>query len=239
MLIRILIACAAAAAFATGQPDTPAQAAESKPAVEKIDATRFKIGEVIVDSKTREIRFPASINMTQDLLEFVIVHKNGKVHESLLKTEISPTHLNLAFTLLRYKPSPELYPMPTSPDNPVEKFPEVAEAVKKAARVLIEVEWQDGERLRKVPVNEWIQHTGTGSSMPAGPWVYGGSEVIDGKFLPETTGDIAAIYLSQSSLINYPGKDNGDDTVWIVFPKRVPPLDSKVTVIISPYPAKS
>lgn len=240
MFPRILFLAAAAVALAGGQPDATKGSPDAKPpAVEKIDATRFRIGEITFDSKTREIRFPAAINMTEDLLEFLIVHKNGKVHESLFKTEISPTHLNVAFTLLRYQPSPELYSLPTSPTDPTEKFPEVPEEIKKSARLRIEVEWQDGDRLRKVPVNEWVQHTATGSTMPADPWVYGGSEIVDGKFPPEATGDVAAIYRSQSALINYSGKDHGDDTVWIVYPKRVPPLDSKVTIIISPYePAK-
>lgn len=235
MFPRLLLLVAATMALASSQPETAKEAPAAKPEIEKIDATRFRIGEIEFDSKTREIRFPAAINMTEDLLEFLIVHQNGKVHESLFKTNISPTHLNVAFALLRYKASPELYSLPTSPTDPTEKFPEVPEETKKAARLKIEVEWQDGDRLRKVPVNEWIQHTATGSTMPADPWVYGGSEIVDGKFPPEATGDIVAIYRSQSSLINYSGKDHGDDTVWIVYPKRVPPLDSKVTIIISPF----
>ncbi len=236
MLLRAFICFMVGSAVSRSQPP-PAEVplAGEKPAVERLDETRFRIGEVTFDSRTREIRFPAAVNMTQDLLEFLIVHKNGKVHESLLKTDISPTHLNLAFNLLRYKASPELYPEPTSPADPTARFPQVAEEVKRAARLLIEVEWQEGDRTRRVPLNEWVQHAPTGNAMPGGPWVYGGSEVIDGRYPPEATGDIAAIYLSQSAMINYPGKDNGDDTVWFVFPKRVPPVDSKVTVIISPY----
>ncbi|HVJ46018.1 MAG TPA: YdjY domain-containing protein [Luteolibacter sp.] len=227
----VLLAACLTAAFAQ-------EAAEVKPSVEKLDDTRYKIGTITFDSKTREIRFPASVNMNKDLLEFLIVHKNGKVHESLLKTEISATDLNVAFNLLRYKPSAELYAEPSSPDDPTAKFPAVPDEVKEAARIKIEVEWKDGENLRKVPINEWVQHASTGSAMPAGPWVYGGSEITDGKFQAETTGDIAAIYLSRSALINYPGKDNQDDTVWFVYPKRVPALDSPVTVIISPFPSE-
>lgn len=240
MLPRLLLLVAATVAIASGQLGAPAEApAPGKPEVEKLDDTRFRIGQIIFDGKTREIRFPVEINMTEDLLEFLIVHKNGKVHESLFKTDISPTHLNVAFALLRYKPSPELYSKPASDTDPTETFPEVPEEIRKAARLKIEVEWQDGERLRKIPVNEWVQHTATGSTMSADPWVYGGSEIVDGKFPPETTGDIVAIYRSQSALINYSGKDHGDDTVWIVYPKRVPPLDTKVTLIISPFePAK-
>lgn len=240
MLRRFLILTLIAAATASGQFSAPEKPSEEKEPlkeakVEKLDGTRYRIRDITFDSKTREIRFPAAINMTQDLLEFLIVHHNGKVHESLLKTGISATDLNVAFSLLRYQASPELYVEPTAPDDPSVKFPAVAEEVKKAARIRIEVEWQDGDKLRKVPINEWVQHAVTGTTMPAGPWVYGGSEVTNGRFQAEATGDIAAIYLSRSALINYPGKDNTDDTVWFVYPKRVPPLDSPVTVIITPF----
>lgn len=230
MFLRAVILSLACLATVTAQNPEPA-----KPSVEKIDATRFRIGQVTFDSRTREIRFPASINMNKDLLEFLIVHKNGKVHESLLKTDISPTDLNIAFSLLRYKPSPELYAEPSSPDDPSGKFPAVPEDVKNASRVTIEVEWDDAGTIRKVPLNEWVQHASTGSAMPAGPWVYGGSEITENGFAAERTGDIAAIFLSRAALLNYPGKDNQDDTVWFVYPKRVPALDFPVTVIISPY----
>jgi hypothetical protein len=235
-----LLLLASAAAMATAQPEPSpkpaAPAAPAGPAVEKIDATHFRLGEITFDSRTRQIRFPATVNMTQNPLEFLIVHKNGKVHESLLKTGISPLALNLALTLLRYQPSPELYSIPTSDSDPTAKFPAVPAATKKAARLTLTVEWQDDAgALRKVPLNDWVQHTTNGSTMPAGPLVYGDPEITDGKFPPEATGDIAAIYLSQSALINYPGQDNDNDDVWIPYPKRVPPLDSKVTVIITPY----
>jgi hypothetical protein len=207
----------------------PASAEPEKPVVERLDENRFRIGSVTFDQKTREIRFPASINMNDGLLEFIIVHENGKIHESLLKTDISPTHLNLAFTLLRYPPSPELYRRPDA--GP----PAVSETTQTGARISIRVEWKDGEKTRDIPINEWVQHTVNGTTMPEGPWVYGGSEIQGGKFVPETTGDIAAIYLSNTSLINYPGKDNGDDTVWFAYPKRVPAPDTPVTVIIAPF----
>jgi hypothetical protein len=73
------------------------------------------------------------------------------------------------------------------------------------------------------------------TAMPAGPWVYGGSDFHEGKFVAETSGDIAAIFLSMAALVNFPGTDNTNDEVWVPFPKRVPPEGTKVTVIIAPY----
>lgn len=206
-----------------------------KPAIERLEDGRMQVGKVTFDPKTREIRFPAAVNMTDGLLEFVIVHESGKVHESLFITDISATHLNLAFKLLRYIPSPELYMLPNGTGGLSGEFPEVDDKVKAGSRIKMDIEWKDGDRVRKVPLNEWIQHAVKGDTMPAGPWVYGGSEVLNGKFVPEITGDIAAIFVTNASLINYPGEDNQDDTVWLVYPKRVPAEGTRVSIIVSPY----
>lgn len=242
MFSRILLLIPACVSLALAQekpspePKTDAEppAEAAKPSVKKIDETHYQVGLVTFDQKTREIRFPAQVNMIEGQLEFLVVHKNGKVHESLFSTEISPTHLNLAFTLLRYPPSRELYSLPNEAGGGSDKFPDVPADVKAAARVGIEVEWTDDGKVRRVPVNEWIQHGEKTTAMPVTTWVYGGSEFYEGKYIPETCGDIIAIYLASSAILNYPGDDNNNDDVWTPFPKRVPAVGSKVTVIITP-----
>lgn len=208
----------------------------STPPVEKLTNGMLRIGEITADPKTREIRIPTKVNLDDELLEFVLVHQDGKIHESLLTTTASPLHLNLAFKLLRYTASPELYVIQHEAGVSSGEFPMVPEETKSAARIVIEVVWKEGERIRKVSVNDWIQHSVKGSAMPPGPWVYGGSSVYEGTYLPESTGDMIAIFLSKSSIINYPGNDNHDDTVWWPFPKRVPEPGTDVTLLISPNP---
>ncbi|NQX00480.1 hypothetical protein HQ447_07450 [bacterium] len=234
MRIRFLILVPACLSLALAQEPSPA-AEPVAPSVKKLDATRYQIGGVEFDRKTREIRFPTQVNMTEGLLEYLIVHQKGKVHEALLTTTISPTDLNLAFTLLRYSPSHELYPLPNETGGTSDNYPVVADDVKAAARVTLEVEWTDAGKLRRIPVNEWIQHAVKSTAMPAGPWIYGGSDFHEGKFIAETSGDVAGIFLAMSALLNYPGNDRDDDTVWTPFPKRVPPEGTNVTVIIAPY----
>ena len=243
MLTRHLIlipACVTLAVAQTTPPEGVQQATEKaaepvKPSVKKLDETRYQIGGVTFDEKTREVRFPTKVNMIEGLLEFLIVHQNGKVHEALLITEISPTDLNLALTLLRYPPSRELYPLPDEGGAASNKYPDVPADIKARARVTLDVEWTVDGKVRRVPVNDWIQHAVKTTSMPAGPWVYGGSEFAEGKFIAETSGDIAAIFLAMSALFNYPGDDHNNDDVWTPFPKRVPEEGTNVTVIISPY----
>ncbi|MES2440384.1 MAG: YdjY domain-containing protein [Verrucomicrobiota bacterium] len=242
MLPRFLILFPACVSLALAQDTPPAEPASpeqtqeaAKPSVKKLDDTRYQIGLVTFDEKTREIRFPTQVNMTEGLLEYLIVNQKGKLHEALLATEISPLHLNLAFTLLRYPASRELYPLPNETGGLSSKVPDVPAEIKAGARINIEVEWTDNGKVRRNSINEWIQHGVKSSSMPAGPWVYGGSDFEGGKFLPETSGDVAAIFMAMSSLINYPGEDHDNDDVWTPFPKRVPGLGTNITVIISPY----
>lgn len=218
-------------------PDQPVAPVE--PAVKKLDEERLQIGDVVFNRKTREIRFPAKVNMAGgELLEFALVHANGKVHESLLLTETSATDINLAFKLLRYPASSEFYAI-VEPDGTMSnRFPEVPEEVKRAARIDISVEWKDAGKTRTAKLNEWIAHGTTGDAMPADPWVYGGSGIHDGKFVADLTGDYIAVFLSSAALINFSGKDNTSDEVWTPYPKRVPPEGTNVTVIIKPHAAE-
>ena len=215
-------------------PDQPMKPVQ--PAIERIDADHYRVGGITLNHKTREIRLPAEVNMNVGLLEFVLVHTKGKVHESLFLTDMSATHLNLALKLLRYQPSRELYRIPNETGGLTDRFPEVPEATRKAARIRIEVEWTQGGETRRVPVNQWIQHAVHTKPMPDGPWVYGGSEFYDGKFVPEMTGDLVAIFVTRSALVNYPGDDNDNDDVWVCHSSRIPEQGTKVTLIIAPYP---
>lgn len=243
--LRFAISLATSACAALAQERTPVEptslpapdqeVAPVTPTVEKLGDNRYRIGKILLDQNTREIRVPAKVNMQEGLLEFLLVHENGKIHESLLLTDISPTHLNLAFTLLRYPPSRELYALPNDQGGESNDYPEVPVEVKTGARLRIEVEWQDGKSLRRLPVNEWIQHVVKTSAMPAGPWVYGGSDFHDGKYAPELSGDLIAIFLSAAAIVNYPGADNRDDSVWAPYPKRVPAEGTAVTLILSPF----
>jgi len=224
--------------------ETPAEDVKSEepkveaPKVEKLDEDHYRIGDVTIQKSTREIRFPAAVNLREGLLEYLIVHQNGKIHESLFRTDTSPTNINVALALLHYKPSKELYRIWKEPGVISGEFHKVPEETRLASRIAIDVEVEKGGEIKRYPVSDWIRHETTAKAMPPTFWVYGGSEFYDGKFVPETTGDISAIYVTNSSLINYPGEDNFNDEVWSSFTDRIPDLDTKVTLVIAPYVEK-
>ncbi|MBC8126004.1 MAG: hypothetical protein H8M99_02500 [Gloeobacteraceae cyanobacterium ES-bin-144] len=233
MIHRLASLTLATTLFASAQD--PAPATPVKPSVEKIGETTFRIGKVTFDQKSRQIRFPTKVNMTEGLLEYLVVTQGGKVHESLLITEASPTDINLAITLLRYPPSRELIPLPAPSGGASDNYPKVPAEVKAAARFLIEVEWLDNGQVRRLPVSDWIQHAVKTTAMHGSPWIYNGSDIHEGKFVAEMTGDVLAIYLDPAAIINYAGTDNNNDDVWIPFPKRVPTAGTEITLIMSPF----
>ncbi|MEP4076505.1 YdjY domain-containing protein [Haloferula sp.] len=212
--------------------------AEHKPAITRLDDGNMKIGEITFDPKTRAIRFPAEVNMTEGLLEFVVVHRDGKVHESLLLTEISATNLNIAIKLLNYKASRELYLRLEEDGSLSSEFEDATTDEKEGSRIQIGLEWQQDGETKSSTLNDWISHASTETPMSSEPWVYGGSFVVDGKFVAEGSGDIIAIFLSNAAIINYSGKDNQDDEVWLPHAKRVPKVGTPVTVVLSPFNSK-
>jgi hypothetical protein len=88
--------------------------------------------------------------------------------------------------------------------------------------------------MKRLPVNDWVRHETTAKAMRPGHWVYGGSDFYKGNFIPEDSGQIAAIFITDTALINYPGQDNINDEVWTVMTERVPDLETKVTLVLAP-----
>jgi hypothetical protein len=211
-----------------------APASPAAPAVERLDDGRLRIGRITLHPKMRSIEFPATVNQTEGLLEFLLVHVDGKVHESLLASEVSATHLNLAFKLLRYQASPELYDKISETGTLTGELRSATEEQKRESRIDILIQPDPAEPSSRHCVTRWIRHAVTEKPMPAAPWVYGGSFFHKGVFMAESSGDLIAIFLRNTALINFSGKDKELDDVWLPDASRVPPIGTPVKVIIQP-----
>lgn len=215
--------------------EAPAEKAPAKSPIKQINENEYLIGKVHLDKKARAISFPAAINMDDGLLEYAIVHFNGKIHESLLLTDIKASNLNIAFKLLRYPESDELFEILEDDYKATGKYPTPTQATRDGARINITLNWELDGKKKSAPINELIYHTTLERPMPTGPWLYTGSYVLDGSYKADLSGDITAIFLAQPSMINYPGKDRISDEVWIVNKKACPPVGTPITVTITPY----
>jgi hypothetical protein len=143
-LPSLLLLSAGATTSVRAQDEPPANANPAAGEVRKIDEDQFLVGGITLRKSAREISFDATVNQAGGLIEFLLVTDKGKIHESLFSCSIRPTDLNIAFKLLGYPSSPELFEL-TGPDHrPTGQHPEVPEEVKSGARLAISASWQHG-----------------------------------------------------------------------------------------------
>ncbi len=221
-------------------PESEASIKQPTPIVQKISPGVYQIGKVTLDKNSREIKFPAYINISErgTLLEYVVVHLNGeKTHEALLITEADPLHINIAFKLLNYKESPELFRLEKPDGTPSDKFPVVAENIRIASRFTIHMEWKENKELKSAPVTHFLLHRITGKPMPDTPWVYNGSYIHKHKFKAKLTGSIFTICPNLGAIANYPGEDRDDDTLWSPA-SGTPKQGTPVTITLKPWKGK-
>ena len=85
----------------TKSEDGPAP--EEAPKGVELGDHRYRYGDIEFNGKTREIRVPTQVNMREGIIEYAVVHGDGKIHESLLVTEVRPSHLQTVMKLCRYR----------------------------------------------------------------------------------------------------------------------------------------
>jgi hypothetical protein len=210
---------------------------DPKDMIKKIEGTRFQLGVMEFDQKTRELRIPCKLNLREGLLEYVLVHESGKAHESLLTTTARPTEVNIALLLLDWKVSEAFWDY-TEP----ERGGVLVKGAKNppASQLEVHATWKDKDgKEQTAPLESWLHNIEKRAKITREPWIYTGSRVMpDGKFLAEETGSILALYADPASIINNPRAGNDMDDVWVADPE-VPGKDTPVTLIFKPAaPAK-
>ena len=215
-----------------------------KPEIIKINATTYTLGEITIDTKKRNISFDATTEITENLIEYVLVNPEGKTHESLFITNASPTNLNIAFKLLGFQENKSLFRKFVN-DLPTETFQEASDEQKAESYFKIDVNWLDpksnktiSHNINELIINEQTKET-IGTAESTAKWSYGGSFIHKGQFIAELNRDIIAVFTDRSVVANYTGKGRDDDTLWFPLTKKVPTSGTKVKLTITPeFPIK-
>lgn len=194
-------------------------------ALKQVGPGRYQIGRVTLDKEARSVSFPAIVNMTEAIVEYVVVTPEGKVHESLLRTEASPKDIHVAMLLLDAKGSTN--PVPEDPLKPIPGDP-----------VIIEVSWKDENREKRVRAEELILNMQLKTNLTKGVWIYNGSRIENGAFMAEREGSIVSLITDPFALVNNPRPGRDNDDLCEVNSKTVPPLDTAVQVRFTLQTAK-
>jgi len=172
-----------------------------------------------VDPENRSVSFPATMNLAEGVLEVIIATPRGRLHEALLKADVSPMALQaLLYTL-------DLNNGPRRQDS----------TARRGDLVDIDLEFTaaDGMTVRE-PVESFIRDTRTGKPKVRTGWVFVGSTMRDGVFLAEEEGNLCINYSVGATLFDNPDDDATDDTVHVVEPgRRGLAVGAAVTVVIT------
>ena len=205
-------------------------AARPTPAVEKIGQHRYRLGGIEFDAETREVSVPVAVNMREGgPLEYVLVHENGKIHESIFVTEISPHDLQVAMKLVKYKAgSGDVFNSLLRPEDIEEEGGKEGD---RGESVTFSFLPDDGE---EIAVASTVYDGIDSVPLDEGGWIFTGSLVDRGDFMAEIEGSIIAIYLDANAMFNMtrPGADNDDR--WGANKKLIPEIGTKGALLIRP-----
>ena len=224
-----LLALLAAPLAAVDAPPAARVLASTNSPVRQVGPGLYQIGGVRLDSRTKTITFAAALNLNEGLVEYVLVGNDGKIHESVLRTDIEPYHLHLAFVLLGARGTPrgaliEDYSKPLPGDA-----------------VTITATWTHAGRHVTRPVEDFVRHITTQTVLKRGDWTHTGSRTIEGTFLAQRDRSFIAVRGDVDALINNPRPGRDNDKIWEANPLLCPPKETPVTVTVklklNPKPA--
>lgn len=214
--------------------ETPAET-HRDPAVLEISPGIYRLGQMRLDKNTHALSFPATVNMQDGLIEYLLVSPRGSVHESLLSTEAQASDIHFAMLLLGV----EAAPASDAPLGSLQGGGQINadslrnEKLPRGASIRITIKWREGTQEKTVPIEDWVRNTESQKAMERGPWIYTGSQLVGQTFAAQVTGDLAAVVLNPGALINNPRNGNQSDQIWWVNRAAVPPLGTPVELTIT------
>lgn len=170
-------------------------------------------------------------------LEVFLCKKGTKEHEAIVRADVDAMMVHAALEAAGAKPG-----KPTQFIDPVTEQPKYKPATGTKVNVLVHYN-RDGKTFTH-PAQEWIWDHKKKIAIPHG-WVFAGSIVImdpdnGKKYYGANSGDIISISNFPYSMLEIPVEISKDDAnlTYEVKTDKVPPLMSKVWVILEPVPEK-
>jgi hypothetical protein len=215
----------------------PAQA-EAAPAAKDVKKP-VPIGKNVfferLEGGRRRVLLNATVCFREGPLEQLLCKKRTKEHEAILSADLkSARDLHTALLLTGAEPG--------SPVRYEQKGDRVAVVPPKGTRIKVSVRYEDKGKEVTVPAQKWVRNGQTKKELEV-DWVFAGSVLVpdpDDKdkppFYAADSGDVICVSNFEGALLDLPinSSKNDSERSFEAFTERIPPLDTKVTVILEP-----
>jgi len=128
---------------------------------------------------------PVTVQVRDDLLEFLLTDVHGSSHETMLTTEVQPSVLNAALLLLGVQPGTNARWIEVDPAPTLEERRQGASAYDvhppAGDGFYLYLAWREGEETHFYRVEDLLRNLATGRSMRRHRWVYIGSHMLPGR----------------------------------------------------------
>lgn len=184
--------------------------------------------EAWVDPEAKRVVLGGVICLREGPLEMFACVAGTKEHESIVAVNSKAFVVHAA-----------LLAMGAEPGSPVEFRPKYKPAT--GTEVDVWVYWRDEElKLHRARAQEWIRNMQTGKTLDTS-WVFGGSgfwldEMTGQKYYLADDGDLICVSNFPSAMLDLPieSSQGNDALLFEANSELIPPLDSKVTIVLEP-----
>ena len=189
----------------------------TKPEIIKISDNILKVGDILIDIPTKAISMQGEVNMSDGLVEYLACTAEGKLHESVLKVNADPFHIQISLLLLGLKPGNRPIDFQGAPQTPC------------GAPVKILVSWDKNGEKKEYLAEQLIENRALGQTVDKMQWVFTGSVVMDGHYMAQMEGTVAAIFHDPSALFDHTLDSGNDDTLFFANKKVLPVPGTPIT----------
>lgn len=231
--MHLLIPTAALAAMVAQQASREAPTA--KPADEFQPPAEWKsLGPHLwfdPTTKPKRLIIEAQVVLREGVLEHLLCLRGTKEHEAIVATAAAPKQIHAGLLLtgaevghpVRFRPKFE--PPSGSP-------------------IAIAVQWERDGQTVEADARSWIKNDKTGKELDI-DWVFAGSTIYEdpitkNKVYAAEEGDLITVANFGSSILDVPVASSADNAnlFYIANTEKIPPLNTKVRLILSPRPPK-
>lgn len=192
------------------------------PEIVKIEEGVYEFGDIIINRNQRSISIPAVCNQRNGLVEYGLVHEEGKIHESLFRTIVRPQIFHTSLLLLKIRPVGSFF------ENIWSENPKQIDYSDRCLKII--VTWDENGIKHESLLESLSTNEGKSKQDNEKLFIFTGSRMVEGNFLAESTGSIVAIYADDNAIINNSHYDSVNDDVWIANKAKMPPLEMPVKI---------